>query len=126
MQHYFAFYADAVGRGVKFRVITEKPRDAKVFPKTMQSLWANPNLNLRWIRGYPKANVSILDKKEALVTIYPAASLAESPLVWTNHPSFIAIYQDHFETVWNSAREYEPIQHTVPEYSTQSLKSRQP
>jgi sugar-specific transcriptional regulator TrmB len=103
---YFAFHKEGAERGVKFRVITEKPKDDKAFSKEMQELWFMPCVKIRYICQLPKANVAIFDGKEAMVTVYPATGLTESPCIWTNHSSLLAIYQDHFETVWRRALKY--------------------
>ena len=106
IHQYFAFYKEGAERGVKFRVITEKPKDDKAFSKAMQELWLTPSVKVRYLSQLPKANVAIFDRKEAMVTVYPATGLTESPCIWTNHPSLLSIYQDHFETVWRRALKY--------------------
>ena len=104
-QYCFKAYAKALERDAKIRAIIEKPTDKEDFPKTVQALLEKPNFKMRYIRAAPKANVVIFDKKEALVTVYPAASLTESPALWTNNPSFIAMYQEYFKNNWYSAIE---------------------
>lgn len=109
IQYYYAIYKEDLERGVKFRVVTEKPIDEKAFSKTMHELPLTPCFEVRYIHELPKANMKIFDRKEALVTVYPGVSLTESPCIWTNHPSFLAIYQDHFETTWRDALKYKEL-----------------
>jgi hypothetical protein len=47
-----------------------------------------------------------MDQKEATLNFFPSKSLGESSIMWTNHPSFISMCQDHFDKVWHSSREY--------------------
>jgi sugar-specific transcriptional regulator TrmB len=106
IQYCFENYEKALERGVKYRVVLEKPEDEKAFLKNIEALLAKPNFQLRFINHYPTAYVVIFDKKEAFVAVYPLKSLIESPRLWTNNPSFLAIYQNYFKAVWNSARGY--------------------
>ncbi len=95
---------------MKVRIITEKVGN-ETLPENVQSLLPKPNFKLRCIVTRPPANLAIFDRKEGFVTVIPGASLAESPAFWTNYPSFLAIYQDHFETMWKQAKEYKLNEH---------------
>jgi sugar-specific transcriptional regulator TrmB len=106
MQYFYANYAEALRRNVKIRVVTGKAENKKPFPTKIKSLITEANFELRYIFSPPKAYVTIFDKKEAFVTLYPDASLKESPAINTSHNGFLAILQDHFESVWNTATKY--------------------
>jgi sugar-specific transcriptional regulator TrmB len=106
MELFFEIYEKALERGVEVKVITEKVGN-ETLPENVQSLLPKPNFRLRCVVTRPPANLAIFDKREAFVAVIPAASLAESPAIWTNYPSFLAMYQDHFETMWGQAKEYE-------------------
>jgi sugar-specific transcriptional regulator TrmB len=103
--HCFENYEKALERGVKYRVVTEKPKDEEAFLKNIEVLLAKPNFRLRNIRNHPGANVAIFDKKRALVAVFSEANLEESPVIWTNYASFLAIYQAYFENIWVAAQE---------------------
>ena len=107
MQHLSESYQKALKRGVKIRVIAEKSADEEPFLKTVKEFIVNPNFSLKYSDKALKANIVIFDDSEAIVLVYPTLDLAESPALWTNHSGLIAMYQDHFETVWNSAQEYQ-------------------
>jgi len=99
-------YVRALERGVKYRVVTEKPLDKKSFESKVQSLLSKPNLELRLVRGPLDTNSASFDDREATFNFYPSKSLAESSIIWTNHPSLLAMHRDHFETIWKSASKY--------------------
>jgi hypothetical protein len=73
---------------------------------TARALMAKPRFEMRLSRTRLKTNAAIFDQKEATFNFFPSESLLESPVIWTNHPSFISMCQDHFEKIWKTAREY--------------------
>ena len=102
----FENYWEALERGVKYRVVTEKPNDEETFRREIRPLFETRNFELRLSRNPLPTNSAIFDEKEATFTFFPSRSLGESPLIWTNHPSFLAMARDHFETLWRSADIY--------------------
>jgi sugar-specific transcriptional regulator TrmB len=102
----FENYKKALSRGVKYRVIVEKADSEVSLSKNVQALLANPNFKLKVTSDSRQTNSAIFDRKEATFNYYPSKSLGESPLILTNHPSFMAMCQDHFETIWKLARKY--------------------
>lgn len=103
-------YEKALKRGVKYRGIIQELSSGVSFPKNVQELLAKPNFELRLVERPCSTNCAIFDDKEATFNFYPAQLLAEAPLVWTNHPSLLAMVKDHFETAWKSAKTYRPPQ----------------
>jgi sugar-specific transcriptional regulator TrmB len=99
-------YEKALARKVKYRVVIEKPRGEIDFPENIKALLAEPGFELRLSRAPLKTNAAIFDGKEATFNFFPSKSLAESPIIWTDNPSFISMCQDHFEKIWKTAREY--------------------
>ena len=105
----FESYKKALARGVRYRIVVHKPERNFVFPEEVKALLSNPNFELRVSKNSLGNNLGICDRREATFNFYPSKSLKESPLIWTNHPSFILMAQDHFDKVWKSARTYTPI-----------------
>jgi hypothetical protein len=68
-------------------------------------------------------NAAIFDGKEASFCFYPSKPLTESPIIWTNHPSFLAMFQSHFENIWKSAQC--AIELTKKLNSTHKLKNKE-
>jgi sugar-specific transcriptional regulator TrmB len=99
-------YEAALDRGVKYRVIIQKRAGQAGFRENVQALLARPNFELRLSRGPLATNAAIFDNKEATINFFKGKPLMESPIIWTNHPSFIQMCQDHFDKVWNSAEKY--------------------
>jgi len=55
--------------------------------------------------------MAIYDKKEVFIYVEPTADLTESPALWSNNSSLVAMADGCFETLWNTALE-------LPKYST--------
>jgi sugar-specific transcriptional regulator TrmB len=105
--HYvFEDYIRAFARGVKYRVVLEASPSEISSRENIQSLLKKQNFDLRLSRSPLKTNAAIFDQNEVTINFFPSQSIAESPIIWTNHPSFISMCQDHFNTVWKTAREY--------------------
>ena len=102
----FESYKKALARGVKYRIVVRKPQRGLVLQEEVKALLSDPNFELRVSKRSLCNNLGICDSKEATFNFYPSKSLKESPLIWTNHPSFISMAQDHFDKVWKSAKEY--------------------
>ena len=99
----YEYYKQALKRGVKYRVILEKPEKGFDFPRRLRELLETPNFRLRYSRKSPKTNVGIFDRKEATFNFYPSKSLKESPIIWTNNIGFLSMCKDHFSNAWKSA-----------------------
>ena len=104
---------NALERGVKIRVITQKPENENEISEIIKDFEKNPSFKLRYILNSPLAVVTIYDRKEMLVTTSALADLGESPALWSNNPSLLAIINDFFEIMWITAIEN---QHEEPNY----------
>ena len=98
----------ALQRGVKFRLILEKPRDVKSIAEEILEFQETGDFRIRYIPNPPPAIISIYDKKEVLVATLSSTGLEQSPTLWTNNPSMIVVIQDYFEIMWITAIE-EPL-----------------
>jgi sugar-specific transcriptional regulator TrmB len=101
-------YEKALQRNVKYRIVVEMPKRKTAFPESLQVLLNYPNFQLKLSHNPLGSNIAIFDGKETTFNFYPGKSLKESPIVWTNNPSFILMAQDHFDKVWKSSRKYTP------------------
>lgn len=99
-------YEKALARNVKYRVVIDSQKDKNVFPEEVRKIVANPNFELKIAYNPLDNNLGICDRKEATFNFYPSKTLKESPIIWTNNPSFITMAQDHFEKAWKVARTY--------------------
>ena len=96
-------------RGVKGRVIVEESEEPSL--ELVKTYWKRPHAEIRQIQFHPKSVMAIYDKKEVFIYTIPTADLTESPALWSNNPSLVAMAADCFEAVWNTAQE-------LPKYST--------
>jgi sugar-specific transcriptional regulator TrmB len=94
----------ALQRGVKIRVVTQKPKVRKAILE-LEEFKKNPNFEVRYIPTQPQAVLSIYDEKEVFMTISATAALGESPTLWSSNPSFLATSQEYFESMWTTAIE---------------------
>ena len=100
----------ALQRGVKIRVILEKPEDLNELPEQVIDYKKYPKYELRFILEPPRAVIALFDKKRALVKTSASAGVAEDPQLWTDNPCFLSILSDYFEILWITALEYIPEQ----------------
>ena len=87
-------------------MVIEAPSSEIRLQESIQALLAKPNLELKISRSPLKTNAAVFDQKDATINFCPSESLADSSLLWTNHPSFISMCHDHFKAIWKTAREY--------------------
>jgi sugar-specific transcriptional regulator TrmB len=99
-------YARALKRGVKYRLIIETSTSEVVWPKNILALLEEGRLKLKISTNFSNTNSAVFDGKEATFNFYPSRILAESPIIWTNHPTFLSMAQEHFEKHWKSATSY--------------------
>jgi len=95
----------ALKRGVKMRILTEKPEDENSLPENVKALKQNPLYRVRYLPTPPLAPLLIIDKKEVTIVTSARAGLNESPTLWSNNPSLIAVFRGYFETAWITAME---------------------
>jgi sugar-specific transcriptional regulator TrmB len=102
----FEDYEKSLTRGVKYRVVLDAHSNELASLKNVQTLLKNQNFDLRISRRRLKTNAAIFDQNELTINFHPSQPLSESSIIWTNHPSFISMCQDHFKTVWKASTEY--------------------
>ena len=105
-------YENALSRGVQYRVVLDSCKLDIDHQKNIQVLLSKPNFHLR-LSCPLCVNAAIFDGKEASFSFYPSKPLTESPIIWTNHPSFLAMFQSYFENIWASAQ-----------YATEIIKNK--
>ena len=108
---YHEIVKNALERGVKIRVITEKPEDENEIPKIIQDFIKNPFFQLRYILNPPLAVVTIFDRNKIFVTTSAITDLGASPVFLSNNPSLLAMINDFYEIMWITAIEN---QHAEP------------
>ncbi len=100
VSHFFEAYQSLLKRNVETQIIVNTAGETNNLQSSkLQLLKKYPNFSLRTITQ-SKANILILDKSEAIITLHPKLDLGASPVLWTNHPEFLMIFQDYFQDLW--------------------------
>jgi sugar-specific transcriptional regulator TrmB len=94
---------EAWRRGVKGRVVVEETEEPVL--EFVKTYWKSPHAKIRQVRFPPKTVMALYDKKEVYIYVIPAADMTESPALWSNNPSLVAMAEDCFETLWNTAQQ---------------------
>lgn len=113
----FRAHQIALERGVKTRVIIQKS-ETENFSKYLQTLMTYPNFQIRYVSEPPDAFGGCFDGKTTSVLIDHIADITESAALWTDHHSFVALFQNYFENLWNAAI---PINSTASKASSQHV-----
>jgi sugar-specific transcriptional regulator TrmB len=95
-------WANLLLKGIKIRVIVYLEKDENL-PKTVTELMKNnpcTQLEIRITPSPPKSTISIIDGREALLSVTPSISTQASGL-WINNPGIVGVIQDYFEFIWS-------------------------
>lgn len=103
----FENYEKALDRGVEIRVLAQRA-DCEVSERVEQLLLHSSNFNLKLSYAYNCCSFGIFDNQEAIINYFPSQVIEESPVIWTNHPSFLAMCRGQFESVWRTTKKHEP------------------
>jgi sugar-specific transcriptional regulator TrmB len=93
----------ALQRGIRTRMIIEKPQNEKAISKSILKLMEYPNFELRYTLTPPKVLGACFDNQTVAILTEPSADIWNSPVLCTNHESFVALFQNYFESQWDSA-----------------------
>ena len=66
-------------RGVKFRIVVEKPEEAKTSKVVSQFCRKSPFCKIRFLPGSPETVIGIYSKKEVFIVVSPGQGLFDSP-----------------------------------------------
>jgi sugar-specific transcriptional regulator TrmB len=92
-------------RNVKFRFITDKPKDGETVPKFFQTWKKNGWAELRYIPTRPSASIRIEDGKQVTLCITAAEHTLEAPSLFSDNPCLVAVLQEYFDLKWSKATE---------------------
>ena len=97
----------AIDRGVKFRLIIEKPKKLKLPIEHHEALriLENNGSSLKFAEINPLNIISIYDNKEVLILMSEQADSYDSPLLWSNNASIVSMANSYFENLWSTAKE---------------------
>jgi sugar-specific transcriptional regulator TrmB len=92
---------NAWDRGVKGRALIniEEPHQLEEIRKS----WRPPNAAIKFLNSVPKTVMAKYDDKQVFFFIKPQAEFKESPALWSNAHSIIALADDYFNLLWKKA-----------------------
>jgi sugar-specific transcriptional regulator TrmB len=103
MPYTFEIHKAALERGVKTRVLMEKPNGERSLPKAIQELMKYPNFEISYASKQPVTLGACFDNSYVGILVDPASSIKESACFETGHPSFVELFCDHFENLWRAS-----------------------
>lgn len=95
---------NAVERGVFYRIVVEKPEGEICLPDEINKLLTKKNFQLKITNDKLKVNTAIFDEKMCSFSFYPTKNIAESPMIWTNHPSIVTCFNEYFKKTWRNTK----------------------
>jgi sugar-specific transcriptional regulator TrmB len=96
-------YFSGLARGVTYRVFIEDSQDQIRSNSKVSKLMSKSGFTLKVGQEPLTTNLAIFDQNEATINFFPSRPLSKSPIIITNHPSFIQMCQDHFNAIWNKS-----------------------
>jgi sugar-specific transcriptional regulator TrmB len=113
-------------RKVKWRIITEKPEngESSLMPAELRS--ENPLCKVKFVSFPPKTIMSIYDLNQVFLIEQVKAGLSESPALWSNSKSLLALAEGYFEKLWDTARESTNRDPRKPEKWLKQFSANQP
>lgn len=112
ISHFFEVWEKTLKRKVRVQVIIVG-EEAKFKGSTrLGNLQQHPNFAAKFTNKHC-TGLLIVDKKEAIVTLDPNGDLGASPVLWTNHPEVLSIYNDYFVNIWEQAKTRPPANDNV-------------
>jgi sugar-specific transcriptional regulator TrmB len=115
-------YQNALDRGVHYKVIVALPNANYMLPKNVISLLKHKNFTLKKSVITQSINSAMFDYKEATFDYYPSKPLGSSPLIVTNHPSFIDLSKGYFQMLWNSLPDFKSSKLSIAAEQSQKMK----
>ena len=107
IQEFAKDYKQALRRGVKIRICTEKHVPEKAALEIVQKLAKNPGFEVKFFSDPADAIVTIFDKKQAFVITSTTANLSGASSLCSTNPSFVVLAQNYFDFKWKSSNKIE-------------------
>ncbi|MCW4009770.1 MAG: phospholipase D-like domain-containing protein [Candidatus Bathyarchaeota archaeon] len=107
-------YVQALKRGVKIRVITDKNGNINTQNSEIntQPFTVYRNFKLKTVTKNLKGKFMILDNQQIYMSSLPTGNLGKHPCLWTTSKSILEIVEHYFEKTWNTGRLYKETEST--------------
>jgi sugar-specific transcriptional regulator TrmB len=89
--------------GVQLRIIVYLQSNEKL-PRDILSLQQTPKFQIRRTLVTPKATISIIDGKQALLSVTPSIIPSGSPNLWVSNHGIVGLFQEYFEMLWQKSK----------------------
>lgn len=96
------YLVKALKRGVKIRIVIDKPLKGKSMPKHIMELAQHPNCILRYIPEPPRCELVIQDNEKIWIKT-TTKSYYQSPWLISNKPQIICIARAYFDKIFRDA-----------------------
>ena len=101
-------YMKALKRGIKIRIIVEKPQkeeDVEYERKTVEVFKEYPYFEVRHVSDPVPCIVAVKDRKEVLIFTSASLRLNESPALWSNNAPLVTLAENYFKCLWTTSLE---------------------
>jgi sugar-specific transcriptional regulator TrmB len=98
-------YRKALKKGVKINIATEQPIQRKAALHIMQRFSKNSKFKVKFASSSQPAVVTVIDDKEAFITMAAEAPLPCAAALWSKNPSLVALARSYFESTWTNSVE---------------------
>jgi sugar-specific transcriptional regulator TrmB len=103
ISHFFEVWEKTLKRKVCVQVIIIGEETKFKGSTRLRNLQQYPNFSAKFTQKH-FAGLLIVDNNEAIVTLDPKGDLGASPVLWTNHPEVLSIFNDYFDSLWKKAK----------------------
>ncbi len=104
----FEIHKSVLEKGVRTKVIIEKPKAGKPLNKAILKLMVYPNFELRYTLCPPQVLGACFDSKKVGILLDPSANVQDSPCFTSSHRSIVTLFLNYFEHLWDSATPIQP------------------
>jgi sugar-specific transcriptional regulator TrmB len=104
-------FEEDLERGLKFRIIMEKPQDKKPLREVMKECKKSPFWKVRYLLSSPTVFMMFDNKEVIICNLATSRPPTVTPALWSNNPSLLAIISGYFEIMWLTSLEDENEEH---------------
>ncbi len=106
IDHVVAMWTKVLLKGIKARVIVFLEEKEKL-PKKIEEFTKYNQFEIRKTQAPPRATISIIDEKEAFLSVTPRLSPG-NPGLWMSNPTIVGLIREYFELVWRNSEKLLP------------------
>jgi sugar-specific transcriptional regulator TrmB len=99
---YYEEYKRLLAKGVRIRFILENMEEKQFSSKLLDTLKADSNFEVAFVRSRVPACICIYDEQEVQLSIARRVELCASSAYWSNSPVFVALAKSYFDSLWTT------------------------